>query len=622
MNKSKLMAALMATALVVSFSLATGEKAGPVGKPREMKITPVAGPFLEIDASGVPVALKDPADFCVDQWQGEPYYIIEHWFTGNETYAVYQNPTETGCINTYPFGITHIIWHVYVEVACTLDVQPVIYEDVGTPTCPVPGDDPIHYGDSIYVFELTPGGKVLTMSLVDTCCVNGPYFAGVIVPTYCGPDTVNIVTDDGVEVLPQNCRTYNDWNPELGWRDLVADEGAPGNLSLWSQGYNTDQNLCGKLVIPPGVDLFETPDDYMTVESTFTEDPIPAGFFGPGSDPFDGIIALEGSPLTTLPPGTLGPTDVIIERLDTAKLNVIPSADTVAIQLVALSLKSTSPITVTYNGGIDPEDWQVDVCLSDPSSPPDGFMYINRPCDSGGSFTVGFSELIPLKATFTPVLGGPPPVVADPYRTGSRSIDNGRWSTYVPEPFSVYTVSDWVEVDTDCDGSPDYSIPPDSGNFYPGIALEPCPPDHICGGKALTLLDGQNIDHRMLPPQKTSPLVGACCLPDKNCILANSICCDTLGGKYMGDYTNCFPNQCTCCQNRGNVDGIIGIGGPIDVADLTYLVSYLFKSGPAPPCEEEANADGIVGVGGPIDVADLTYLVAYLFKSGPAPPPC
>ncbi len=77
-----------------------------------------------------------------------------------------------------------------------------------------------------------------------------------------------------------------------------------------------------------------------------------------------------------------------------------------------------------------------------------------------------------------------------------------------------------------------------------------------------------------------------------------------------------------CCQNRGNVDGIIGIGGPIDVADLTYLVAYLFKSGPEPPCLEEGNADSIVGIGGPIDVADLTYLVKYLFKDGPAPPPC
>jgi len=78
-----------------------------------------------------------------------------------------------------------------------------------------------------------------------------------------------------------------------------------------------------------------------------------------------------------------------------------------------------------------------------------------------------------------------------------------------------------------------------------------------------------------------------------------------------------------CCIGfTGNADGIIGVGGPIDVADLTYLVSYLFKSGPEPPCLEEGNVDGIIGIGGPIDVADLTYLVAYLFKSGPAPPPC
>ncbi len=81
----------------------------------------------------------------------------------------------------------------------------------------------------------------------------------------------------------------------------------------------------------------------------------------------------------------------------------------------------------------------------------------------------------------------------------------------------------------------------------------------------------------------------------------------------------------TCCNGdgiRGNADGVTGIGGEVDVADLTYLVKYLFQGGPPPPCEEEGNADGIIGPGGPIDTADLTYLVAYLFKSGPAPPPC
>ncbi len=620
MNRSMLLAVLTATALAVSFSLATGERAEPVEKLREMKTTLVTGAFVEIDAAGAQVAPKDPADLCIDQWQGDPYYIIENWFTGEETYAVYQDPTATGCSNTYPFGITDIIWHFYAEAPCspcTLDFIPVIYEDIGTPACPEPG--PILCAGPRYSVELTPGGKVLTASFGDTCCVNGPYFAGFICSTFYGFNIINIMTDDGVEVPPQTCRVYNDWG--LGWRDLVG-EGAPGNLTLWSQGYNTDQNLCGKLVIPPGVDLFETPNDSMTVESLFTVLPIPPGFFGPGSDPFDGTIALEGSPLTTFPPDTLGPTDVIIERLDTVKLDVVPSADTVPIRLVALSLISTSPITVTYDGGQSPEEWQVDICLSSSYPPPNGFMYINRPCDSGGSFAVSFSDPVRLTARFT--RENPPggPIVYESYRTGSRFIDDGRWSTSVPQPFSVYTASDWVEVDTDCDGSPDYTIAPDSGNFYAGMTVEPChpgAPPPVCGGKVLTILDGSLIDHHMLPPQRTAPAVGACCLtdPDSSCILADSICCNALGGRYRGDYTDCFPDPCGCCNHDG-IRGDVDFDMKVNVADLSYLVDFLFFEGPAPPCLEEGDVDGSDA----INVADLTYLVDFLFFQGPAPAPC
>ncbi len=77
-----------------------------------------------------------------------------------------------------------------------------------------------------------------------------------------------------------------------------------------------------------------------------------------------------------------------------------------------------------------------------------------------------------------------------------------------------------------------------------------------------------------------------------------------------------------CCVDRGNIDGIIGAGGPVDVADLTYLVAYLFLGGSGPPCPEQGNVDGIAGAGGPTDVADLTYLVVFLFQDGPAPPAC
>ncbi len=77
-----------------------------------------------------------------------------------------------------------------------------------------------------------------------------------------------------------------------------------------------------------------------------------------------------------------------------------------------------------------------------------------------------------------------------------------------------------------------------------------------------------------------------------------------------------------CCLNRGNVDDETGPGGPVDVSDLTYLVAYLFNSGPVPPCPSQGNVDGLSGPGGDIDVSDLTFIVAYLFNSGATPPPC
>jgi photosystem II stability/assembly factor-like uncharacterized protein len=55
--------------------------------------------------------------------------------------------------------------------------------------------------------------------------------------------------------------------------------------------------------------------------------------------------------------------------------------------------------------------------------------------------------------------------------------------------------------------------------------------------------------------------------------------------------------------------------GTIDVGDVVYLVSYLYKAGPAPEITEsgDCNCDG------PIDVGDVVYLVNYLFRGGPMP---
>jgi hypothetical protein len=143
----------------------------------------------------------------------------------------------------------------------------------------------------------------------------------------------------------------------------------------------------------PGFDLFQT--DPTNTQFNFAPAPIPADFFDPGSDPFTGIIAMQGLPLPGSalcpPPPTLCPNDdlslidTIVERIDLASLPSIGSSSVIDIEIVELSLKSISPITVTFNGGQDPEIWDVDVCLS-PTPSPVGSMTITKTHADGGTF--------------------------------------------------------------------------------------------------------------------------------------------------------------------------------------------------------------------------------------------
>ena len=118
---------------------------------------------------------------------------------------------------------------------------------------------------------------------------------------------------------------------------------------------------------------------------------IPADFFGPGSDPFTGVLKLEGAnpggPDTIVPGGA---ADIIVRRLASLSLaDPRPSPDTIQIELVALSLKSCAPITVTYKGGQTPELWDVQVDLS-PMPAPQGQMEITKTHKNGGTFTSDF----------------------------------------------------------------------------------------------------------------------------------------------------------------------------------------------------------------------------------------
>jgi len=69
-------------------------------------------------------------------------------------------------------------------------------------------------------------------------------------------------------------------------------------------------------------------------------------------------------------------------------------------------------------------------------------------------------------------------------------------------------------------------------------------------------------------------------------------------------------------RNVSVICGDLNFDGSINIADLTYIVAYLFSGGPEPIpdiCVADVNNDG------GINIADLTYLVAYLFGGGPAP---
>ncbi|MHC5002885.1 MAG: thrombospondin type 3 repeat-containing protein [Planctomycetota bacterium] len=174
------------------------------------------------------------------------------------------------------------------------------------------------------------------------------------------------------------------------------------------------------------IDPWLTPGGDQTCQSfgDGTTPAIPAGFFGPGSDPFDGTVCLRGSPLGPVVIGDeairFGDADTLVSRsgdpFSACELGDLPSApQTVDIEIIALSLVSTSPIQVTYNGGMDVEFWNVAVDLSslhtdtDPDNdPPVGSLTAVRTHCNGGEYSSLL--FVQLRFTFTKV-GSPDDVV-------------------------------------------------------------------------------------------------------------------------------------------------------------------------------------------------------------------
>ncbi len=87
----------------------------------------------------------------------------------------------------------------------------------------------------------------------------------------------------------------------------------------------------------------------------------------------------------------------------------------------------------------------------------------------------------------------------------------------------------------------------------------------------------------------------------------------TGGGTIHPEYVDCgtedivILSEYTCGDADGNLD--------INILDITYLISYLYKGGPAPEPMEAGDANG----NGLVNLLDITYLINFLYKGGPEP---
>lgn len=87
----------------------------------------------------------------------------------------------------------------------------------------------------------------------------------------------------------------------------------------------------------------------------------------------------------------------------------------------------------------------------------------------------------------------------------------------------------------------------------------------------------------------------------------------TVTGVYNDASAFDFTGKITLVGHRS---GDINLDGFVNIADLSYLIDYIFRGGPKPTVMLLADVNGSCG---PANVIDLTYFVDFIFRGGPAP---
>ncbi|HEX4953569.1 MAG TPA: thrombospondin type 3 repeat-containing protein [Thermoanaerobaculia bacterium] len=310
--------------------------------------------------------------------------------------------------------------------------------------------------------------------------------------------------------------------------------------------------------VQPGVDLWTTPGNGSTFDD-FSGNPIPAGFFGPGSDPFLGMVVLQGAPLPSLGGPGLGPVDTVVERTMVAELPAIGSSDTVPIEIVALNLMSVNPITVTYNGGQNPEPWNLRVCLSSQATQAPGVMTISRTCPEGGRY----DATLPVRPKLVFTRTSPPATLTlDQGMAGQIQLATtaDRWAYNPSGLLGIFRIQPGAITDGDCDGTPDAPLP-GSSNFTPGVWTPACeciaPPPAMTQKKVLSEEEAILQAHGILPPQEPPPDGDGDGFGDDadNCPADSNPLQEDVDHDGVGDACDNCPNTPNYCQEDTDGNG-------------------------------------------------------------------